>query len=61
MQKKLTFDLTGLTLKLGPLKLGPFSIGKKDSSDEKSKPFFIFFYADEDIICAQGKGGVRIA
>jgi hypothetical protein len=59
LQKKLNFDFTGLTIKLGPFKLGPFKIGGKAGSDgeKKQSSFFIFFYADEDIICAQGKAG----
>jgi hypothetical protein len=28
-------------------------------SDEKKGPFFVFFYADDDIICAQGRGAHR--
>jgi hypothetical protein len=52
LQKKLTFTFERLNLKVGPLKLGPFKIGAGDK-----KAFFLFFYADDDIICAQGKGG----
>jgi hypothetical protein len=47
----LTFTFERLRLKVGPLKLGPFKIGAGDK-----KAFFLFFYADDDIICAQGKG-----
>jgi hypothetical protein len=59
LQKKLTFDLTGCTVKLGPFKLGPFKIGGNKEVEGKrgASPFFIFFFADDDIICAQGKGG----
>jgi hypothetical protein len=42
-------------LKLGPFKLGPFNIG--GSKEEGSRPFFLFFYVDDDIVCAQGRGG----
>lgn len=58
MQRKLAFDLTGLKLKLGPLNLGPFNIGGGDKEGGgKGGPFFLFFYADEDIVCAQGASG----
>ena len=57
VQKKLAFDLTGLKLKLGPLNLGPFKIGGGSSGSGGKGPFFLFFYADEDIICAQGASG----
>lgn len=56
VQKKLNFTFKSVSVKLGPLKLGPFNIGGKGDDDSKSS-FFIFFYADDEIICAQGKGG----
>jgi hypothetical protein len=57
LQKRLQFDFDSLALKVGPAKLGPFKIST--GSDEKKKPFFVFFYADDDIICAQGRGVPR--
>ena len=59
LQKKLNFTFANVTLKLGPLKLGPFNAGGSGGDGEKGKQdsFFIFFYADDELICAQGKGG----
>ena len=59
MQKKLEFTFDKIRVKLGPLQLGPFDVDvSKKSSDKAPKlPFFIFFYADDEIACAQGKGG----
>ncbi|KAL4428255.1 hypothetical protein ABPG75_002344 [Micractinium tetrahymenae] len=58
--KVLAFDFDTLTLRLGgwtaalPLKakLDPSTFRR-----EKSSPFFVFFYVDERVICARGRGG----
>ena len=58
--KRLSFDFDTLHLKLGPLKL---NIPLKDKINPASynptakDPFFIFFYADEEIIAARGRSG----
>lgn len=57
VQRKLEFTFDRVTLKLGPLKLGPF---KRGNSEGKT-PRFLFFYADDDIIAAQGAtGGIAV-
>lgn len=58
--KRLSFDFDTLHLKIGPLKL---DIPLKDKIDpakyvaSSKDPFFIFFYADEEIIAARGRSG----
>eukprot|EP00891_Asterochloris_glomerata_P000491 jgi/Astpho2/491/Aster-03532 len=59
--KKLNFDFNKLRLKIGPakkaFKLKPGQFGTKAEADKKAGPFFLFAYADEDIIVARGRGG----
>jgi len=55
-QKKLEFNFDEIAIKLGPFSLGPFAISA-GGKDGKGLPFFLFFHVDQDIICAQGKGG----
>ena len=60
MKKKiLAFVFERVRVKVGPL--GPLEIGLGggDTSREPSSkdPFFLWFYVDEEIAVAQGKGG----
>eukprot|EP00270_Netrium_digitus_P021750 TRINITY_DN9505_c0_g1_i3.p1 TRINITY_DN9505_c0_g1~~TRINITY_DN9505_c0_g1_i3.p1 ORF type:complete len:284 (-),score=47.04 TRINITY_DN9505_c0_g1_i3:220-1071(-) len=61
--RQMSFIFTTLSLKLGPLGPFVFKIGK-DGEDEKSPgdpkakdPFFLWWYADEEIIVARGRSG----
>lgn len=59
--KKLAFDFKKLRLRLGPkwfeISLKPGQLGTKKSEDDKKGPFFLFSYADDDILVARGRGG----
>lgn len=58
--KVLAFDFDTLTLRLGGWKTAIPLKGKLDPSTfkrGKSSPFFLFFYVDDRIICARGRGG----
>ncbi|KAI3980428.1 hypothetical protein MKX01_038600 [Papaver californicum] len=52
-----TFEL--LKIKIGPFSPLKISLGKQDDSKEPTTkdPFFIWFYVDEEIAVAQGRGG----
>ncbi|MCL7025933.1 hypothetical protein MKW94_020771, partial [Papaver nudicaule] len=52
-----TFEL--LQIKIGPFPPLKISLGKQDDTKEPSTkdPFFIWFYVDEEIAVAQGRGG----
>ncbi|XP_078428467.1 microbial collagenase isoform X2 [Wolffia australiana] len=56
--KKLAFIFESVGIKVGPL--GPLRIslgGDKDKEPDMKDPFFIWFYVDEEIAVAQGRGG----
>lgn len=63
--RRLPFTFNTLSIKIGSL--GPFkiNIGKKDDEGRKpgdgkegsKDPFFTWFYADDEIIAARGRGG----
>lgn len=56
----LAFDFDRLNLRLGGWQTGFPLKGKQDPSTfkrEKASPFFVFYYVDERIICARGRGG----
>jgi hypothetical protein len=55
---KLSFDFDTLKLRLGPLKF-EFKLKDKivDYRFSAKDPFFVFFFVDEDIIAARGRGG----
>lgn len=57
-KKILAFVFERLRLKVGPL--GPLEIGLGAASEEEpgtKDPFFVWFYVDEEIAVAQGRGG----
>lgn len=54
-KKKLSFDFTKLSIRLGP-KWIPFNIGSFKKKD-KADPFFLFIYVDDEIVAARGRGG----
>lgn len=50
------FDL--IRIKIGPLKPLEIGLGQKDDREPNNKdPFFIWFYVDEELAVARGKGG----
>mmetsp|Transcript_20546 Transcript_20546/g.61842 ORF Transcript_20546/g.61842 Transcript_20546/m.61842 type:complete len:282 (-) Transcript_20546:670-1515(-) len=60
-KNKLVFNFWRIDFKVGPLKFG-FDIKKGDKDapfdpNDKGLPFFVFFYVDEHICCARGRGG----
>ncbi|CAK0754366.1 hypothetical protein CVIRNUC_002292 [Coccomyxa viridis] len=59
--KKLSFDFHKLRLRLGPkwfeIGLKPGQLGTKKAEEDKKGPFFLFSYADDDILVARGRGG----
>jgi hypothetical protein len=58
--KKLSFDFDTVQIKLGP---GKFSIPLKTKIDPSTyvgspkDPFFLFFYVDDNVVAARGRGG----
>ncbi|KAJ3694378.1 hypothetical protein LUZ60_009858 [Juncus effusus] len=57
-KKILAFIFERVKIKIGPF--GPLKIdfGKKDEREPSTKdPFFVWFYVDEEIAVAQGRGG----
>lgn len=63
--RRLSFLYTQLCIKLGPLGPFKFNVGKKDDEgrvpgegkEGQKDPFFLFFYADDGVIAARGRGG----
>ncbi|BDA41079.1 hypothetical protein COCOBI_01-7340 [Coccomyxa sp. Obi] len=59
--RKLGFTFDTLRLRLGPkwfnFPLAPGQLGTKKGEEDKKGPFFLFIYADEDILVARGRGG----
>jgi hypothetical protein len=60
-KNKLVFNFWKLNIKLGPFKFG-FDIKKGDKdapfdAKDKGLPFLVFFYIDEHIAVAKGRGG----
>lgn len=60
-KNKLVFNFWNLKIKVGPWKFG-FDIkkGDKDAAfdpEDRALPFFTYFYVDENICCARGRGG----
>ncbi|CAD6343717.1 unnamed protein product [Miscanthus lutarioriparius] len=58
-KKILAFIFEQVRIKVGPL--GPLEIGFGSSNDDREPstkdPFFVWFYVDEEIAVAQGRGG----
>eukprot|EP00877_Chromochloris_zofingiensis_P009303 jgi/Chrzof1/4626/Cz14g20140.t1 len=61
--RQLTFDVTSMNVGLGPwkfsipLKKGVTSMEDVPESDRKKLPFFLYWYVDDDIAVARGRGG----
>uniref|UniRef100_A0A1D1Z2M7 Na(+)-translocating NADH-quinone reductase subunit D n=2 Tax=Anthurium amnicola TaxID=1678845 RepID=A0A1D1Z2M7_9ARAE len=56
--RKLAFIFECLRIKVGPFGPLQVSLGKQEVREPNTKdPFFIWFYVDEEIAVAQGKGG----
>ncbi|XP_068639041.1 uncharacterized protein [Aristolochia californica] len=54
----LAFVFECLKIKIGPLGPLQVSLGKEDEREPSTKdPFFVWFYIDEEIAVAQGRGG----
>ncbi|KAJ7975185.1 PAP fibrillin domain protein,expressed protein [Quillaja saponaria] len=54
----LAFIFERIQIKVGPLNPLEISLGKKDDREPGTKdPFFIWFYVDEEIAVARGRGG----
>ncbi|KAM7279771.1 hypothetical protein ACFE04_006905 [Oxalis oulophora] len=57
-KKILAFVFERIRIKLGPLNPLEIGLGKKEDREPSSKdPFFIWFYVDEEIAVARGRGG----
>ncbi|XP_024539695.1 uncharacterized protein LOC112340455 [Selaginella moellendorffii] len=59
-KNKLFFIFDSLSVKVGPLGPFQFAISKKEELDREpgnKDPFFIWFYADEEIVVGKGSGG----
>lgn len=57
-KKILAFVFECIRIKVGPFGPLEISLGKKEESEPSTKdPFFIWFYIDEEIAVAQGRGG----
>ncbi|KAE9607490.1 hypothetical protein Lal_00026852 [Lupinus albus] len=54
----LAFIFENLRIKVGPLQPLQISLGEKEEKEPSTKdPFFIWFYVDEEIAVARGRGG----
>ncbi|KAI3833044.1 hypothetical protein MKX03_021322 [Papaver bracteatum] len=54
----LVFKFELLKIKIGPLPPLKINLGTQDDKEPRTKdPFFIWFYVDEEIAVAQGRGG----
>lgn len=56
-KRKLSFNFYTLKLKIGPFGPFSFSIGSPDKEITNTNPFFIWVYADDEIIVGKGKAG----
>ncbi|KAG9449031.1 hypothetical protein H6P81_008996 [Aristolochia fimbriata] len=58
MKRRLAFVFEYIKIKIGPFGPLQINLGKADGKEPTTKdPFFIWFYIDEEIAVAQGRGG----